>query len=291
MSFRRITVLSIYLCFVFVALTFGNAQRQEQHATVALRMVGHLFLQNIGDSTSRVLPIKQEGNSYSVSFESEFSFDPDTLINIANRVITENDVAEGYNVQVISCNTKEVVYAFEISFTQVGTMIPCGGRIMPLDCYEFVFTFISTESQNTGTSLIKEEDKSKSVFFWIMPVVLLGGLGSFYIYKANIKDKENHDEISIGSYKLKKSTSTLVRNENSVLLSEKELNLLVLLYENLNKTVERELILSRVWDDEGAYVGRTLDVFLSKLRKNLEEDNAIKITNVRGVGYKLVLEL
>jgi len=59
----------------------------------------------------------------------------------------------------------------------------------------------------------------------------------------------------------------------------------------VNTTVEREVILNIVWGDEGDYVGRTLDVFISKLRKKLEVDSSIKIVNIRGVGYKLVTDV
>jgi len=72
-------------------------------------------------------------------------------------------------------------------------------------------------------------------------------------------------------------------------LSHKETELLSQLYSNANSVVEREVILKNVWGDDGDYVGRTLDVFISKLRKKLEPDSNVKIMNVRGVGYKLII--
>jgi DNA-binding response OmpR family regulator len=57
----------------------------------------------------------------------------------------------------------------------------------------------------------------------------------------------------------------------------------------MDETIEREKILNVVWGDEGDYVGRTLDVFISKLRKKFSGDENVKIINVRGVGYKLML--
>jgi DNA-binding response OmpR family regulator len=63
----------------------------------------------------------------------------------------------------------------------------------------------------------------------------------------------------------------------------------LLLHSSANSTLERECILRAVWGDEGDYVGRTLDVFISKLRKKLDADSSLKIVNVRGVGYKLIL--
>ena len=53
--------------------------------------------------------------------------------------------------------------------------------------------------------------------------------------------------------------------------------------------LEREVILKTVWGDDGDYIGRTLDVFISKLRKKLEANTNLKIVNIRGVGYKLVI--
>jgi DNA-binding response OmpR family regulator len=72
-------------------------------------------------------------------------------------------------------------------------------------------------------------------------------------------------------------------------LTSKEADLLILLHNSVNTGIEREVILNEVWGDEGDYVGRTLDVFISKLRKKLEGDSSVKIVNIRGVGYKLVL--
>ena len=62
----------------------------------------------------------------------------------------------------------------------------------------------------------------------------------------------------------------------SIELSSKETDLLFLLFSNENTTLEREHILNVVWGDEGDYVGRTLDGFISKLRKKLEADASVK---------------
>ncbi len=63
-----------------------------------------------------------------------------------------------------------------------------------------------------------------------------------------------------------------------------------MLHASANNALEREVILQQVWGDEGDYVGRTLDVFISKLRKKLEADTSVKIVNIRGVGYKLLVD-
>ena len=54
-----------------------------------------------------------------------------------------------------------------------------------------------------------------------------------------------------------------------------------------NQIVKREELIKRIWEDNGVVVGRSLDTYVSKLRKKLKDDASIKLTNVHGVGYKL----
>jgi DNA-binding response OmpR family regulator len=63
--------------------------------------------------------------------------------------------------------------------------------------------------------------------------------------------------------------------------------LLDLFCQNKNQLLPREEILEYVWGDEGVIVGRSVDVFVSRLRKKLKPDDNIKITSVHGVGYRL----
>jgi DNA-binding response OmpR family regulator len=70
-------------------------------------------------------------------------------------------------------------------------------------------------------------------------------------------------------------------------LSKKECELLSIFIEKPNEIIKRDELIKRVWEDNGVVVGRSLDTFISKLRKKLQDDTSIKISNVHGVGYKL----
>ncbi len=72
-------------------------------------------------------------------------------------------------------------------------------------------------------------------------------------------------------------------------LTAKESELLAILCENLNKTTPREDILKRVWGDDSYYNARSMDVYLSKLRKLLKTDDQIELINVHGRGFKLIV--
>ena len=69
-------------------------------------------------------------------------------------------------------------------------------------------------------------------------------------------------------------------------LTYREVKLLRLLCQHPNKLLERDFLLKEVWEDEGIFVGRSLDVFISRLRKLLKNDTKIQISNVHGIGYK-----
>lgn len=56
---------------------------------------------------------------------------------------------------------------------------------------------------------------------------------------------------------------------------------------NQNKVIKRELIVKEIWEDNGVFVDRSLDTFISKLRKKFKNDPTINIINIHGVGYKL----
>jgi len=71
------------------------------------------------------------------------------------------------------------------------------------------------------------------------------------------------------------------------ILTKKEAEVLKLLCEQQGKVLERELLTNMVWGDDNYFVGRSLDVFITKLRKYLSLDDTVKITNVHGVGFKL----
>lgn len=73
-------------------------------------------------------------------------------------------------------------------------------------------------------------------------------------------------------------------------LTFREAKLLHYFFQYPNELLERERILKAVWEDEGIIVDRSLDVFVSRLRKILVRDSGMRILNVRGVGYRLVVQ-
>jgi len=72
-------------------------------------------------------------------------------------------------------------------------------------------------------------------------------------------------------------------------LTSKEAELLRLLCENANDVLDRSVALNRIWQDDSYFNARSMDVYITKLRKYLKEDPSVELLNVHGIGFKLVL--
>ena len=78
------------------------------------------------------------------------------------------------------------------------------------------------------------------------------------------------------------------KNENPTQLTHRESHLLFHLIKNKNQVLDRSLILNKLWGNDDFFNARSMDVFITKLRKKLNHDERIQILNVRGFGYKLI---
>lgn len=107
-----------------------------------------------------------------------------------------------------------------------------------------------------------------------------------------LKRKElqhNQAEILIGDYTFQFKKQTLqFKDEAPINLTHREAHLLFHLNQNKNEVLDRSTILNKLWNNDDFFSARSMDVFISKLRKKLNKDERIQIINVRGFGYKLV---
>ncbi|WP_192085488.1 response regulator transcription factor [Algoriphagus sp. Y33] len=100
--------------------------------------------------------------------------------------------------------------------------------------------------------------------------------------------KNQSDWLTLGKYEFH-PTKQLLKLENEELhLTARESQLLEILLENANQVTDRSLILIQIWGSDDFFNARSMDVFITKLRKKLQNDPQIQIINVRGFGYKLV---
>jgi hypothetical protein len=244
------------------AVAFINKKNDipENHLEIVLRNIGHQLLLTAKDSTSRVLPVKKlNENTYQISFQNNFSFISDTLINLVQRQLQKNFLPKDYIVNVRDCKQKETIFAFEIS-GKTGNLTPCLGRTLEEGCYLINIEFLKTNKFNTALLLLL-----------LMP---LGFAGYYVKDKFRKKEKQEQivdekDYIKLGNFRFYAENNVLrFENKNST-LSEKETKALKIFAENINQIVEREKLMKEIWEDEGIVViSRNVDVLVSKYVKN-----------------------
>jgi len=106
--------------------------------------------------------------------------------------------------------------------------------------------------------------------------------------RASSPDTITSAVFKLGSYTFEYKHQTLTKGKNIQKLTSKEAELLKLLCENINSTLDRSMALKRIWNDDSYFNARSMDVYIAKLRKFLKDDSNIELLNVHGVGFKLL---
>lgn len=103
------------------------------------------------------------------------------------------------------------------------------------------------------------------------------------------KEEAKQNQFKVGKYDFDFTTQLITHGDQQQKLSTKEAELLRLLCLRQNEVLTREEALLNIWHDDNYFNGRSMDVFLSKIRKYLREDPSVEIINVHGKGYKLLV--
>lgn len=241
-----------------------------------IRNIGHLVLGSSGDTLSRVMPIQQlaEG-AYEITFEHPFTPIPDSLMLISMKQLQGYGP---YTVELWQSNTNNLLYSFAVSGDQSETILPCLARPLPKSNYKLIIRL--AEGSANRTYLVSGG----------LTLLLLTAGWSFYRSRP-MKSQAAHGStpswVAIGDIRFYPDQQRLVFGTVVTELTAKETQVLTLLSQTPNEVVERSRLQKEVWEDQGIIVTRSLDIFISRLRKKLSVDAAVKIANVHGKGYKL----
>lgn len=99
----------------------------------------------------------------------------------------------------------------------------------------------------------------------------------------------SNEQFRIGQYTFNNALQELRFGNEAIKLSYRESALLKMLIENRNRVLDRKMTLDYLWGDDSFFNARSMDVFITKLRKHLKKDSDIEIVNIRGIGYKLIV--
>jgi Transcriptional regulatory protein, C terminal len=291
-------ILLIAGSFFMLAVYHGKKETSsaytETKEMIVLRKVVHDLLLSSGDSVSRVLPVKQVSDQEFQLFpEKPLSIKPDSFVNIVNKTIREGNLVRNFTASIVKCQGKEIVYGFAASPAAGESVVTCLGTKLPEDCYYLSFIF-STEQKNV---------LNNSAFYWSLAVIT--SLALFFVWRNRKLKKSGNpaapettgqqnsiqeNTLQIGKYLFNPEQQYLEMDAEKTVLTIIECKVLSILANTPNTMIERDTIQNEVWGNEGVIVTRSLDMFISKLRKKLSGDPGIKIINVHGKGYKLCLQ-
>jgi two-component system, OmpR family, response regulator VicR len=107
------------------------------------------------------------------------------------------------------------------------------------------------------------------------------------VVSSEERQKIQDQHYTIGKYQFDYKNLELKFGKESRTLTQKEADLLRLLIVNKNEVIKRSELLEKIWGEDDYFMGRSMDVFISRLRKYLQQDELIKITNIHGVGFRM----
>jgi DNA-binding winged helix-turn-helix (wHTH) protein len=275
--------LTLLLFISIISVAFGMEESDDfdiARREVLLRRIGHELLLQSGDRTSLVLPVKKIAeNEYQISFENELTFQPDSLVNTTQRLLAKDPLAGDYVVTVLNRGKSDVTYGYAISKNKKDDIVTCMGRKQPVARY-----LINIKFKPTGINAT-----TKDYILGGLPFLAFVGLAFLRSAKPRraLPNDQSTNIFTLGTVLFDAKNRKLIINGKTIDLTGTETRLLLIFASSPNQTIERSRLQKEIWEDEGIIVGRSLDMFISKLRKKLEVDSNINIVVIRSKGYKL----
>jgi DNA-binding winged helix-turn-helix (wHTH) protein len=267
-SKSKYLLLMLLVAVILMAASEYEEFDHEDDRRLSVRAIGNDLLNFNQDARSVVPPVDQmDHQHFLLHFDRQVVVDPDDLADSALKWIGQ-DMAKRAFIQVMEESTGDIVYEFKIDYEN-GHVIPCTGRILPESTYTISVEF------NPDTLF------SSMNLAGLLTSVCLMACGG-YFFSRQVRVKSNLSELQVDT-----GTGTLRCGSERVKLTDKEMEIFRILQNRENELVAREDLLSEVWYDKGVITGRSLDTYISRLRKKLGVVSSMLIVNEHGKGYRL----
>ncbi len=281
---RRIWVFLVF--FVSLpALGLSNSPRFAEQVNLALRRTAHQLLIGNGDTLSGIPPVEQSDSTVFL-IRVDSLFDYDKLPPLLQESLTIYGINQAYEVAIVNCNDGQIQLGYSYLDLSGKTGVPCRGRQQQAGCYLLKVSFLPSQTEHT----------TGEKWWFVFTGCLLAGLGLIVWRKSatvaapreeNYLMDKSSQSLKFGKTALDVSQLLLYTGDQVHNLTYREAKLLNLFATHQNEILDRDFILASVWEDEGVTVGRSIDVFVSRLRKLLRPDTSIKIAAVHGIGYRM----
>jgi hypothetical protein len=285
---KSFLLISGLCCVCPFGYAINESSRFAEHANLALRRTAHQLLLRNGDSTSTIPPVQQlDASTFSIAVDSLFRYE--ALPDILQSSLVMYGVKNAYTVSVIDCRSQHIYLGYNVLDLEQPGGVSCGGRTRVPGCYILKVSFEQVSVQ---------EANGAAGAWWVLPLGSLLAAFGYIVWKRKTRHEDvvnlpanqvtqPDTSLTFGSSTLDMTNLLLVSAKMPHQLTYREAKLLNLFARNTNRVLERDFILKSVWEDEGIIVGRSVDVFVSRLRKMLAPDPQIKISAVHGVGYRM----
>ncbi len=291
----RILVFSIKALLI-IGISFSSCLKieeipsKEERVNLALRQIGDKLYRYCGDASTNIPPVETKSD---IEFQLELDngVEYDVLPEIMEKTFSDFGIDDQYIVSILDCEDQQILLGYN-TVAMDSDFIACGGRQKKDGC------------NILNVKLYKSTAESRSSIPWLY--MLLGGLGLlFLVLKSRTKKQTTISEekdvveqspetealdssiFKIGNSIFNSKLLTINHADETKSLTYRESKLLTYFVNNKNEVLKREDIQSHVWEEEGVIVGRSLDVFISRLRKIIKSDTSLSIKNIHGVGYRL----
>ncbi|GAB3264231.1 hypothetical protein GCM10027347_31150 [Larkinella harenae] len=260
-------------------------QRFLDNVNLALRRTAHHLLKTAGDSTSRIAPVQQP-DATTFRIRLNHAFDYSQLPSLLHHSLLLYGIEKPYEVAVLNCTDGSIQLGYTVLDVTKNEEVPCRGREQAKGCFDLQVRFSAPERSTPTTAVwwLLAAGSVLTALVWVTwrrPDQAQNGI--------SLPDTEpNEDEtVMMGNSNLNVTHQTLTVGLQTHNLTYREAKLLRFFANHPNQVLERDVILKMVWQDEGVIVGRSVDVFVSRLRKFLQNDPTVRIVAVHGVGYRL----
>lgn len=286
---RLVKYLPIVLVLPIMALLLAPRQSDEyskempEKVNLALRRTADALLRATGDSTSRIPAVEQSGTDvWQIRLEQPFDYSQ--LPPALQSSFDLYGIRIPYEVKVRRCYDATIELGYHQLDLLTDNPVPCSGREFPEGCH-----YIEVK-------LIESHENIRAWGAGLLLLLLAAGTGFWYARRPksgaggiapSALVSAEPEWLHFGQSRLDAANQVLVCGETQQHLTFRETKLLRLFATNPDRLLDRDEILRQVWADEGVLVGRSVDMFVSRLRKKLSADPSIAILAVHGVGYRL----
>ncbi|MEN0003791.1 MAG: winged helix-turn-helix domain-containing protein [Bacteroidota bacterium] len=274
--------LLCFLCMLLLALAQSRAlpdqQLSKKRAHLAVRAIGDELLTAAHDFDTPVQAVQEiDEHTLRLSFKNPIPINPDSLGLLALKHI-HSEVAPRAIVNVLEVASGKVVYGFEINHSDQKT-IPCLGRNLPASAYYIDISFYKHQPTLLGLNAVT----IGMIGFVLVAFALLG----IFLFKKRSQNPTHHTILQVKGIKLDLDTNQIVTSDKRIKLTNKETQIIGILFKNEGQLVSRAYLTQEVWLKQGVVTSRSLDMYISRLRKKLKEVSNAEIVNQHGKGYIL----